>query len=280
MEKVEKPRNSKPLTLREVLFNQYQAILAAGALGFSILVGEGWPFWLYAGLNGLTIPFLVGNDRIGRLRWTRERAREIEEAAAEPEDVRKGEPLPPNAQKRFDELAAIARNVERNYQRLSEVSRPLLEEQKAKLQSILATGRSHLSALSVYEDLEREGMDAEELAKEIGDLEARVANASTPDGLRAKLRETLSFKRRLGETLARSSENRAALEAEFDSLETALRILAQESTALLAPSEVAKRLDELVSSSESTNETVRELEKLAEDGRDVRRLRAASLQRA
>src|SRR5262249_22548650 len=159
----------------------------------------------------------------------------------------------------------------RNYARLSETSRPLIEEQRAKLQALLANGQAHLRALAAYDELAARSPG--DIAAEIASLERRLADPATPRNLKEKVSETLAFKQRLKEALSRSEENRAVLQTELESLSTALRILAQESAALLAPSEVAHRLDELVSGAESTNKAVRELEDLAAEGREILRLR-------
>ncbi|MBK8595169.1 MAG: substrate-binding domain-containing protein [Holophagales bacterium] len=66
--------------------------------------------------------------------------------------------------------------------------------------------------------------------------------------------------------------------AELETLETALKILAQESAALLAPGEVAARLDELVAGAEAAGETVREIEELSRQGEAAQRQRVTLLQ--
>ena len=84
--------------------------------------------------------------------------------------------------------------------------------------------------------------------------------------------------RRVLKRSARGRERREVLLAELETLETALKILAQESAALLAPGEVAARLDELVAGAEATGETVREIEELSRLGEASQRQRATLLQ--
>ncbi|HYN43249.1 MAG TPA: hypothetical protein VE129_15845 [Thermoanaerobaculia bacterium] len=84
-------------------------------------------------------------------------------------------------------------------------------------------------------------------------------------------------RRRRGEPRA-APETLAPEIAELETLETALKILAQESAALMAPGEVAARLDELVAGAEATGETVREIEELSRQGEASQRQRAALLQ--
>jgi len=148
---------------------------------------------------------------------------------------------------------------------------------------ITATSQSErLHARWIWLDEER-GHDApraapETLAPEIAELERRIDDPATPEALRERLRDGRDYKVRLVESMARGKERRDVLLAELETLETALKILAQESAALLAPGEVASRLDELVAGAEAAGDTVREIEELSRQGEAAQRQRATLLQ--
>ncbi len=273
--------NSLPLTLKEAVLNQYQLILAAGAAGLSLLAGEAWPLFVFAGLECVTLPFLVGNAQIGRLRWLRRKSAEIKAGEGEeglPVRSRKEElaRLAPERRRVFEKLTQLAAQIERSTSRLSAESRPLVEEQHEKLEALLDTALARLVALQSYDELG--GQDHRSLDHEIESLRAKAAIEGTPANLRKKYQETLAVKEKLAAALERSVENRAALETELDTLTSALQLLAQESAGLTAPSEVSRRLSELVGEGESTVSTLRELEDLAAESRDLDRLRVSSRQ--
>jgi hypothetical protein len=259
---------SAGLSLKEALLNQYQAILVGGAAAFSLVAGEAWPFLVLGGLECLALPLVVGNARLARaLAMRRLDSDPVPATAAAAAAALALDGLSLERQRRFQELQELARSIEKNYARLSEVSRPLLEEQRSKLRTVLETALARLKALQAYDDLDGARRAAPELSTEVAELERKVADPATAPALRDRYVEALDFKRRLAETLRRSGETREVLATEIGTLKTTLEILAQESAALTAPSEVAARLDEIVRSAAETGEVVRELEEIAEENR-------------
>ena len=263
---------SQGVSLRDALLNQYQAILGVGAAGFALLSGSWLPFLVLAGLELVVLPTVVGNERLANALAMRRRDA-LGGDAAVPAPPLTGEGLSFERRQRFAEIQSVAAVIERNYVRLSSVSQPLLLEQRAKLDQLILNAQAHLRALEAYDDLGKASSPAT-LDQETTELERRIADPATSESLRSRLRETLDFKSRLKESMARGRDRRDVLVAEVETLETALRILAQESAALLAPGEVAARLDELVANAEATTETVRELEDLARAGEQASRQRA------
>ena len=266
------------VSLMDALLNQYQAILLAGAAGFALLSGTALPFLVLAGLELLLLPAVVGNERLANALAMRRRGA-LAAGAAPPAPPRlTGEGLSFERRQRFTEIQALAQVIERNYTRLSEVSQPLLLEQRAKLDQLLANALAHLKALESIEDLSGMKAAPEALAAEIAELDRRIADPATPEAVRARLRDGRDFKLRLRDSTARVAERREVLLAEIETLETAMKILAQESAALQAPGEVAARIDELVAGAEATAATIREIEELSRQGEAARRQRAALLQ--
>jgi hypothetical protein len=264
--------SDRGVSLRDALLNQYQAILAGGAIGFALLSGSWLPFLVLGGLELVLLPTVVGNERLANALAMRRRD-SLGEGSGMPPPPLTGEGLSFERRQRFTEIQSVAAVIERNYVRLSAVSQPLLFEQRAKLDQLLLSAQSHLRALEAYDDLGK-STSTETLDLEARDLERRIADPATSESLRPRLLETLDFKTRLKESMARAKDRRDVLVAEVETLETALKILAQESAALLAPGEVSARLDELVAGAEATSETVRELEDLAREGAQASRQKA------
>lgn len=264
--------SDRGVSLKDALLNQYQAILAGGAAGFALLSGSWLPLLVLGGLELVLLPTIVGNERLANALAMRRRGRPGAGSSPAAPPLT-GEGLSFERRQRFAEIQSVAAAIERNYVRLSSVSQPLLLEQRSKLDQLLLNAQAHLKALEAYDELGKTASGAT-LDQEIADLERRIDDPATSGPLRPRLRETLEFKTRLKGSVARAKERREVLLAEIDTLETALRILAQESAALLAPGEVAARLDELVASAEATSETVRELEDLAHAGAQASRQKA------
>lgn len=268
------------VSLKDALLNQYQAILFAGAAGFALLSGSLLPFLVLLGLELIALPAVVGNVRLANALEMRRRAALGPVAAPPlPRPPRlTGEGLTFDRRQRFAEIQSLAAVIERNYTRLSEVSQPLLLEQRSKLDQLLGNALSHLKALDAIEDLSGTKAGPEALEAEVAELDRRIADPATPEAVRARLRDGRDFKLRLRDSTGRVRERREVLLAEIETLETAMKILAQESAALQAPGEVAARIDELVAGAEATAETVREIEELSRQGEAARRQRAALLQ--
>jgi len=259
---VAETEGAKPSTLKAALFNQYQLILLLGAVGFAAVAAAAWPLLVWGGLECLVLPFLIGNPRFERMLAARSLAKTLPTDPASPLDPSL---LDPDGRKRFSQLKELTDAIESNYARLSDASQPFLEEQAAKTQAILQNAFQHLRALQAHAQIDRLAGSQTDLQKEIDGLEAKVKDPKTAAGVRDRYEQVLEFKKRLRETLNRSKDLKESLTAELESTETALRILAQESAALLAPDDAAARLDEVVKEAETTGSTVREFEQLARE---------------
>jgi hypothetical protein len=259
----EKPSSTEkpPSTFKAALFNQYQLIVLLGALGFTAVAGAAWPLFIFAGLEFLILPFLVGNPRFERMLA----ARRLSSFSQDPSAPIDPSLLDADGRKRFQRLQDLTRVIEGNYARLSDASQPFLEEQKTKTAAILQNALQHLRALQAYAEIDRTAGTEDNLRAEIQRLENKSKDAATTASVRDRYAQTLEFKRRLVEAVARSRDLKESLSTELDSIETALRILAQESAALLAPDDAAARLDEVVKEAETTGSTVREFEQLARE---------------
>src|SRR5688572_31144462 len=105
--------------LRELIFNQYQAIVAGGAALASVLTLNPLPFLLWLGSEMVLLPILDS----GPLR--RRVARRRREAARAAQEQRRATLIaafdPPHA-KRYAAMEELCRMIETNYQGLSGIS--------------------------------------------------------------------------------------------------------------------------------------------------------------
>jgi hypothetical protein len=247
-----------------------------GALAFTGVADAAWPLFVLGGMECLVLPFLIGNPRFKRLLAAQARAA-IPVDAAVPVDASS---LDSAGRARFKPLQELTRVIEDNYARLSDASQPFLEAQKIKTAAILENALQHLRALQAHAEIDRMLGTESTLRAEIERLETKVADPATAPSVRERYAQTLEFKKRLGQTLSRSRDLKESLATELETIETTLRILAQESVALLAPEDAAARLDEVVQEAAITGATVREFEQLTRDagltGRGDARVRSGA----
>src|SRR5262249_59619883 len=105
---------------------------------------------------------------------------------------------------------------EGNCARPSDASQPFLEEQKAKTAAILGNALQHLRALQAYAEIDRIAGSEKDVRGEIERLEAKTRDGSTAASVRERYAQTLEFKRRLADTLARSRDLKESLATELE----------------------------------------------------------------
>src|SRR5688500_3495174 len=120
--------------LRELILNQYQAIVLGGTALLSLVA-----------LNPLPLIFLLGTELVllpvldsGPLRrLVARRRREVARAQADAARARLIGGLTPPHAKRYTAMEELCRLIETNYQSLSGISQAYLSEQRGKLDTIL-----------------------------------------------------------------------------------------------------------------------------------------------
>jgi hypothetical protein len=244
--------------LRELILNQYQAIVVGGAALASAVT-----------LNPLPLLFLLGSELVllpvldsGPLRrLVARRKREIAKADSAAARARLIAGLTPQQTKRYEAMEELCRLIETNYQSLTGISQAYLSEQRGKLDTILQGYLHRLMAVQRYERLPA-GRTREEVEEEIDVLQRELAEPDLPERAAAALTKNLELKRRLLTSLSEVGGTVKALVTELDSIESLLEVLHQNSISLRDPQAISEDLDTIVRQSEDSDRIVREMESL------------------
>jgi hypothetical protein len=248
--------------LRELILNQYQAIVVGGAALLSAIAMNPLPLIFLLGSELVLLPVL---DSGPLRRRVARRRRELARAQAEAERTRLiGGLTPPNA-KRYTAMEELCRLIETNYQSLSGISQAYLSEQRGKLDTVLQGYLHRLMAVQRYDRLPV-GRNSADVEEEIEALERELAEPDLPERATAALKKNLELKRRLLTSLSEVGGTVKALVTELDSLESLLEMLHQNSISLRDPQAISEDLDSIVRQSEDSDRIVREMEALLQDG--------------
>lgn len=244
--------------LRELIVNQYQAIVFGGVALASALTVSPLPLLLWAGAEMVLLPVLDSGPLrrlVSRKRREKQRALEAQQRAA-----LVGAFDAANA-RRYQALENLCRMIEANYQGLTGISQAYLSEQRGKLDHILQGCVSRMLALQRYEKMPLT-RDPDELRMDIAALEHEVTDPELNDRARAAITKNLELKRRLLESYSEVGGTMRALETELDSMASLLEVLHQNSISLRDPQAIAQELDTIVEQSEHSDRVVREMEAL------------------
>ena len=244
--------------LRELILNQYQAILAGGAALASLVTLNPLPLLVWIGSELVLLPVLDSGP-LRRLVARRKLA--LARANAEAERARIRESLTPEHTERYEAMENLCRLIEANYQSLSGISQAYLAEQRQKLDVILQSGLTRLLALQRYERMP-EGRDPREIAEEIAHLQRELEQENLPERAAAALRKNLELKHTLLASVSRVGDTVRTLLTEIDSMESLLELLHQNSISLRDPQAISQELDTIVRQSEESERVVREMETL------------------
>jgi len=243
--------------LRELIVNQYQAIVAAGAVAASVLTLTPIPVLLWLGSELVLLPILDSGP-LRRLvarrkrEALREQSRERRQAMIASFDAA--------SVKRYTALHQLCRMIEANYQGLSGISQAYLSEQRGKLDNILEGIVNRMLALQRYQKLPVH--DPNDIKQEIAQLEKELAGDGLNERARVALQKNLELKRRLLTSYSEVAGNMKALSTELDSMASLLEVLHQNSISLRDPQAIAEELDTIVQQSEDSERIVREMEAL------------------
>jgi hypothetical protein len=248
--------------LRELIFNQYQAIVAGGAALASVLTLNPLPLLLWLGSELVLLPVL---DSGPLRRLVAKRRREASRAEAAANRARVIASFDPVHVKRYNALEQLCRLIEANYQSLTGISQAYLAEQRGKLDYILEGCLHRMLAMQRYEKMPVTRSPAE-IKREIAALEQELGQSNLNDRARAALQKNLELKQRLLEASSEVSGTMKALATELDSMASLLEVLHQNSISLRDPQAIAEELDTIVRQSEDSERVVREMESLLRGG--------------
>jgi len=251
--------------LRELIFNQYQAIVLGGTAIASLIALNPLPLLIWLGSELVLLPIL---DSGPLRRLVNKRKRDIARAKAGEQRARVIADLTPVHAKRYAAVEEMCRRIEANYQGLSGISQAYLSEQRAKLDMILTGCLTRLSALQRYQKMPPRRGKAE-IEREIDGLEAELAQPDVPERAAAALRKNLELKRRLLASLDQADDTIRTLQTEIDSMESLVEVLHHNSMSLRDPQAISEELDTIVRQSEDSDRIVREMEALLRTDTDA-----------
>jgi hypothetical protein len=248
--------------LRELVFNQYQAIVLGGTALASLIALNPLPLMLWLGSELVLLPILDSGP-LRRLVARRKLAKARADAKAARERTVAG--LTPHHAKRYVAMDALCQQIEANYRSLNGISQAYLSEQRGKLDVILQSCLHRLMALQRYERMPAT-RTPEDVSGEIRALEDELQAEDLPERAAAALRKNLELKQRLLASLSEVDGNVKTLATELDSLESLLEVLHQNSISLRDPQAISDELDTIVRQSEESGRIVREMEALLPAG--------------
>jgi hypothetical protein len=244
--------------LRELIFNQYQAIVAAGAVVASVLTVNPMPLLIWLGSEMVLLPILDSGP-LRRLVARRRREAARQQAAERRKAIIAA--FDAAHAKRYAQLEQLCRMIEANYQGLTGISQAYLSEQRGKLDHILEGCLHRMLALQRYEKMPL-SRDPDELAREIARLERELAGDDFNERARVALQKNLELKRKLLTSVSEIGGTMKALATELDSMASLLEVLHQNSISLRDPQAFSEELDTIVRQSEDSERVVREMEAL------------------
>jgi hypothetical protein len=253
------PQGSSGSVLKDLLFNQYQAILVGGAAAASLIILNPLPLLALIGGEFITLPIL---DSVPALRRRIHRKRNAAgQKEAEERRAAMIASFHPAAARRFLAMENLCKQIESNYQGLHGISQAYLVEQRQKLDMILDGCMQRLTALQRYERM-LAGRDPADVEDEITRLDYELHHSETTERARTALRNNVELKRRLLKSYADARGTMKALALELDSMVSLLEVLHQNSISMRDPQAIASELDTIVRQSEDSERAVREMEAL------------------
>jgi hypothetical protein len=258
---VHEDKDAAKSILKELIVNQYQAIVLGGVGLASALTLNPMPILLWLGAELVMLPILDS----GPLRRLVARRR-LERARKESFSRRKRviAAFTPEFSRRYNAMETLCRQIESNYQGLHGISQSYLSEQRGKLDQILAGCVERMTALQRYErTLERR--PAALIEGEIEALEEDLKDPELNERARSALAKNLELKQRLLASHLDALGTMKALATELDSMASLLEVLHQSSISMRDPDAISDELDSIVRQSESSNRVVREMESMLRD---------------
>jgi hypothetical protein len=244
--------------LRELILNQYQAIVLGGTVVVSLLAANPLPLLVWLGSELVLLPIL---DSGPLRRLVNRRKREAAKAQAAAARSRLIGDLTPEHAKKYVVLEDLCGQIETNYGGLTGISQVYLSEQRAKLDMILAGALHRLHALQRYQRMPARRR-AEDIQREIAAIEAEINQAGVSERTAAALQKNLELKRKLLASVSQVGDTVRMLQTEIDSIQSLLEVLHQNSMSLRDPQAISEELDSIVQQSEDSERIVREMEAL------------------
>lgn len=243
--------------LKKAVANQYQAILAAGAVGFSVLLANPLPLLLFVGGNLMAFPFVFERLR-KRMAIEKKFADRKAEEMSRDERLRA---LSHVARARLERLRRLCDTIQENYRGLSPASQGILVDQRAKFDAILDAFLKRLWLAERYDELATSA-DAEALRNEVVELERAGDDPEMTERVREAFEKNLEIKRQLLAALDQNDDLSVALGAELDSLEALIQLLLQKSVTATDALAFSAEVDDVLAQAEADAASVQEMERM------------------
>lgn len=246
--------------LKKAVANQYQAILVAGAVGFSALTLSPLPLLALAGLELMAMPFLL--ERLKRRLEIEKKHAERQHQAMSQEQ--RFEALSAQAKNRFVRLRQLCQKIQANYRGLSQASQNIIADQESKFDVILASCLHRLWLVQKYDEMIG-GFSERQEQSEIDRVKEALTAPELEQRVREALEKNLQIRERLFQSVKDNVASRTALLAELDSLEALLQLLLQKSVAATDALAFSSEIDDVLAQSEADAASIREMEQMLGD---------------
>lgn len=243
--------------LKKAVANQYQAILVAGAVGFSALTLSPLPLLALAGLELMAMPFLL--ERLKRRLDIEKKHAERQHQALSQEQ--RFEALSTTSKNRFVRLRQLCQRIQTNYRGLSQASQNIIADQESKFDVILASCLHRLWLVQKYDEMIG-GFNEKQEQAEIERVREALAVPGLEPRVRDALEKNLQIRERLFQSVRENVHSRTALLAELDSLEALLQLLLQKSVAATDALAFSSEIDDVLAQSEADAASIREMEQM------------------
>lgn len=258
MASFDEDRDRPKSIFKDLLLNQYQAILLGGVAVASLISLNPIPLLVWLGGELVMLPVLdSGPFRRLVIRRKLARAR----AETESRRARVIGSFTPMYARRYSEMVQLCRLIESNYQGLHGTSQVYIFEQREKLDMILEGCMHRMLALQRYERM-LASRDDSRVAQEVQRLLQELEQPDLNERARAALQKNLELKRKLISSDQEARGTVKALSTELDSMVSLLEVLHQNSISMRDPAAISSELDSIVRQSEDSERVVQEMEAL------------------
>lgn len=248
--------------LKDLVVNQYQAILLGGVAAVSAIALTPLPALIWLGAELILLP-LLDSGPLRRLVHRKRNARLRQQAEARRAQLISA--LDTNNAQQYREMERVCRSIEANYQGLNGISQIYLSEQREKLDTILSGCLQRMLALKQYQRM-LSSRDSSDIEKEIKALDEDLKQTGLTERERVALEKNRQLKQKLLASFQEARGTMKALATELDSMSSLLEVLHQNSISMRDPQAISHELDQIVRQSEDSEKAVREMEALLGSG--------------
>jgi len=245
--------------IKEALKWQYNLIGLASATAFAVISASGLPIVLAAGLELIYLSVTPNLPRFKRL--VRSWQYEEEKKKLDQKARMMMTEMPPEERERFATLAAVCRDIRKNYDKLSSTSQIFVSQMDEKFQW-LQYGYLRLLYAAHQQQVYLNMANPAAIQREFQRLGATI-DKETPRVQEINKRRVEILGKRI-DKFGKIKENFQVVQAQCSAIEDVLQLIRDQSMTMRDPQEITYRLDTLVQDVEQTENTVREVESLFE----------------